>query len=402
MGHIVQITVSPKVLLFARKSAGFSIEGIVAKLKRTKIKEDVIHTWESIGGEIPLSVLKSLADYYKRPLTFFFLRQPPNEPIIPTDFRTLPNNERAIETQVKLPPKAMFCIRRAKFIQQKVHELEVNLGRNLKKRLPKTDLSKNPSDFGEIIRGKLKVDIQEQSKWKDPNTALKQWVAIIEKQGIIVQQDSIDTNKSFRGFSLVGDSKLMPLIFLSTKDSPNGRIFTLLHEFCHLMLSESGVKIFEDAVYFDKKIQSIESFCNEFAASFLVPEALLLQHNLVQGASKNSFSDNRLEQLAKYFAVSREVITLRLKKFGKVDQNFYDLKKKEWEKFEKKKGFGIKHWDLSYLNSNGAVFVSIVYESYHKNIIDTSQLLSNLNFKSKYIGKVEDRLNQHFLSYVNE
>lgn len=401
MTNTVKIAVSPKVLLFARKSAGFSIEEIVSKLKRKSINAEVINTWESAGGEITLSVLRSLADYYKRPLTFFFLKQPPDEPIIPTDFRTLPNDEKTIAVQVKLPPKAMFFIRRAKFIQQKTHELEINLGWNLKKKLPQIDLSKKPCKFSEIIRKKLQIDINEQSKWKEPNIALKRWIVIIEKQGVIIQQDSININDGFRGFSLTGDNKLMPLIFLSTKDSPNGRIFTLLHEFCHLMLSESGVKIDEDKVYFDKNIQSIESFCNEFAASVLVPDTFLLQHELVQGVQKNSFSDSSLEQLAKYFAVSREVIVLRLKKLNKVDQNFYNLKKNQWSKLENKKNTGRKYWDISYLNSNGAVFVSMVYESYHKNLIDASQLLSNLNFKSKYIEKVENRLNQHSLNFIN-
>lgn len=401
MNKIVKISVSPKVLFFARKSAGFSVEEIVIKLNRAKIDVNVINFWESSGGEIPLSILRNLASIYKRPLTFFFLRMPPGDPIIPTDFRTLPNDEKNIESQVRLIPKAMFFIRRAKFIQQKTYELEVSLGLNLKKRLPKVGISENPSRFAEMIRKKIGIKISEQSKWKEPRIALKKWIAVIESFGIIIQQDSIEIQESFRGFSLSGNNKLMPLIFLSTKDSPNGRIFTLLHEFCHLMLIESGVIINGSDVYFDRNIRSVESFCNRFAASFLVPADLLLQHELVHGVNKNSFSDKELELLAKYFGVSSEVIVLRLKKINKVDQGFYDLKKKQWMGEERREKDGRRIWDQSYFNSNGAIYVSLVYESYHKNIIDTSQLLSNLNFKSKYIEKVENRLNQHFLSRSN-
>lgn len=395
MPQTVNINVAPNVLLFARKSAGFSVDEVVAKLKRKTIDQAIMMQWEEVGGEIPLTVLRNIAEAYKRPLTFFFLKEPPKKPIIPADFRTLPKDDRALRKMIHLSPKAMLLIRRAKRAQEVAYQISLSLGKNLRKKLPVVSLKDDPSVLAKKIRQRLGVSIEQQSQWRDPSTALKAWINLIEQQGIIVQQDSIDTSESFRGFSLAGDSKLLPLIFLSTKDAPNGRIFTLLHEYCHVMLNESGVRINEDSAVFDRNIKTIEKFCNEFAASFLVPKNLLLAHERVAQAEKNVFSENDLGQLARYFAVSKEVITLRLKKIGKVDQAFYTSKKQEWSQLEKKPQFGRKAWELRYLDGNGFVVTSLVYESYHKQLINISDLLSTLNFKSSYLEKVENSFSKH-------
>lgn len=391
----VKINVVAKVLLFARKSAGFSVDEIVTKLKRKTIDQEVIMKWERTGGAIPLPVLRDIAKYYKRPLTFFFLRNPPQKPIIPADFRTLPNDGHALSQMVNLSPKAMLMIRRAKRAQELAYQISLSLGKNLKKKLPKISLKDDPAIFAQKIRQTLGVSIEKQSQWKEPRIALKAWINLLEKQGIIVQQDSLELEENFRGFSLAGNHKLLPLIFLSTKDAPNGKIFTLLHEYCHLMLNESGVNIKEDSVSFNKAISRIEKFCNEFAASFLVPKDLLLSHEIVAKTQKNSFSEDNLHQLAWYFAVSKEVITLRLKKVGKVDQAFYKKKKQEWSQIETKPPFGRKAWELRYLDSNSFVVTALVYESYHKNLMNLSDLLSTLNFKGSYLEKVEDSFAKH-------
>lgn len=394
----VNITVNPKVLLFARKTAGFSVEKIVKKLKRVSIDVKIIGIWEKKSSQISLSVLKDIAKHYKRPLTFFFLKIPPNEPIIPTDFRTLPSDKKSLIQKINLPPDAMTCLRRARRSQKIAYEISLKLKKKIKKELLQIKLTDDPILLAKKIREKLALKIEEQSKWKEPNEALKKWIGIIESQGIIVQQNSIKIREeTFRGFSLTGDSKLLPLIFLSTKDAPNGRIFTLLHEYCHLMLNESGIIISENSVVFNQKIKLIETFCNKFASSLLVPEEILTNHEIVKKTPNNAYSENKLIQLAKYFAVSKEVIVLRLKKLKKVDQKFYENKKIEWSKQNKKIGQPRKHWDTFYLNSNGGITTSLVYESYHKNLINFSELLSTLNFKSNHFEKVENRLNQRSL-----
>ena len=78
----------------------------------------------------------------------------------------------------------------------------------------------------------------------------------IENAGIIVMQSGIvGTNthrnlnvREFRGFLLYDD--IAPLIFINSKDSLNGKIFTLIHEYIHFLLQEDD--IFIDEYHYDK------------------------------------------------------------------------------------------------------------------------------------------------------
>ena len=65
----------------------------------------------------------------------------------------------------------------------------------------------------------------------------------------------------FRGFTLL--DSYAPIIFINGRDSSNGKLFTIIHEFCHVLLGEEGVS---DG--------NSEPYCNRFAAEFLVPESL--------------------------------------------------------------------------------------------------------------------------------
>ena len=47
------------------------------------------------------------------------------------------------------------------------------------------------------------------------------------------------TLEEMRGFTIA--ERRLPVIVLNAKDSPRGRIFTLMHELTHLMLGQDGV-----------------------------------------------------------------------------------------------------------------------------------------------------------------
>ena len=64
----------------------------------------------------------------------------------------------------------------------------------------------------------------------------------------------------FRGFTLI--DSYAPVIFINGADSNHGRLFTIIHEFCHILLGEEGVTD-----------SSSEPYCNSFAGEFLVPES---------------------------------------------------------------------------------------------------------------------------------
>jgi Zn-dependent peptidase ImmA (M78 family) len=70
----------------------------------------------------------------------------------------------------------------------------------------------------------------------------------------------------FRGFSLV--DPLAPLVFVNTRQTLNGQIFTLAHEFAHVWRGVGGVSL-ADMRW--RPQGEVERWCNDVASEFLVP-----------------------------------------------------------------------------------------------------------------------------------
>ncbi|KHO30058.1 Domain of uncharacterised function (DUF955) [Corynebacterium minutissimum] len=92
----------------------------------------------------------------------------------------------------------------------------------------------------------------------------------IERTGILVMRSSIVGNNThqkldaaeFRGFTLIRNS--YGLIFINGADSGVGKLFSLAHEFGHILLGEQGVS----GGHFNQR--AVERWCNQFAAKLLV------------------------------------------------------------------------------------------------------------------------------------
>ena len=55
---------------------------------------------------------------------------------------------------------------------------------------------------------------------------------------LVFQLQGISTDE-MRGVSIA--ENILPVVAVNVKDKPNGRTFTLLHEFTHLLLRQSGI-----------------------------------------------------------------------------------------------------------------------------------------------------------------
>lgn len=161
---------------------------------------------------------------------------------------------------------------------------------------------------------KLDISYDEQTYWKTPYEALKRWIQAIEYFGVLVCQSGSVPNNEMRGFSIVEHP--FPVVMLNAKDSPRGRIFTLMHELTHVVLRNGGVCNLEESVLpgpnHQTNNQKIEVFCNYVAGAILVPQNHLMRESLVQSTKNDDFAIGDLEDLAKNYQVSQEVILRRL------------------------------------------------------------------------------------------
>ena len=64
---------------------------------------------------------------------------------------------------------------------------------------------------------------------------------------------------------------------VNPKDSPYGRIFTMIHELVHIAIGESVIQNTDFEATPPSNLDPIEVFCNQVAAEVLVPEDELLE-----------------------------------------------------------------------------------------------------------------------------
>jgi Zn-dependent peptidase ImmA (M78 family)/DNA-binding XRE family transcriptional regulator len=379
----LEVFIEPKVLLWARESIGLGIKEIAKKLQ---VSENTIEKWESGQKKPKLTQVERLAKIYKRPLAVFFLSKPPQEPPPPKDFRSLPQEKKAV-----FSPKTRLAIRRARRLQSLAAELAKSLNRQITPLIGKVALSDNPEIVANRIREQLGVGIQMQFSWEDENKALDGWKRAIEKSGILIFQINMPIEET-RGFSL--NEGRLPVIVLNLSDSINGRIFSLFHEYAHLLLNDSGICDMEDVDNLSDEGKLTERFCNHFAGAILVPKDALLTHEIMR--SKNyphEFPDEILKELAKGFKVSQEVILRRLLTFGLSTGDFYERKRREWEakakEATKKEKWGRQNPPKKCVQENGVPFVSLVLETHREEKITYRDVADYLTIPLKHLPKVE-------------
>ena len=385
-----EINVNPEVVIWARESIGRNVQEVANRLG---VSTELVRRWETGNKKPTLVQVKTLATYYKRPLAVFFLPEPPDEPPLPKDFRTLPGEEK-----LPLSPQTRLAFRKARRLQSLAYEMEDFSQYNYLKCLENARTSDNPERLANKIREKLGISIDKQSGWANEKEAFAEWRRVIENQSIFVIQMPMPLEEA-RAFSLSDEE--VPIIILNTKDtSYRARSFSLLHELGHLLLKIGGVCIPEKGANWELNrnrdsgvIKEIEIFCNSFAGAVLVPKKPLLELELIKDVNIPIIWDERtLGGIANTFWVSKEVILRRLLIFKKTTNDFYELKHKEWSernRARQKGGGGRRKHPIECIHKNGIPFASLVVNSYKRDKITYSDVADYLDIKVKHIPKVE-------------
>jgi len=130
---------------------------------------------------------------------------------------------------------------------------------------------------------------------------------------LVFQASDVETLE-MRGFAL--PDQVAPAIMVNGKDARSARLFTLLHEFAHILLGKEGISNLNLPVSEQSNEDRIELLCNAVAAEVLAPATVLMQV-LNEG---NFEEDARVEikRLAGAFRVSRHVIARKLFGMGKL------------------------------------------------------------------------------------
>src|SRR4029077_13771241 len=205
-----------------------------------------------------------------------YLNEPPREfTIANTDFRRLPDAEAPAPSPGLLLEFRIAIMRRELMI-----DLSEDDDAGKFEHLNSIALSYEPEATAQKVRDILGIDWPTQQKWREQYEALSGWRLAIEKLNVLVFHTSHNgitfSPSEARGFSM--SEAIFPVIVANGRDTPRARIFTLLHEFVHLLLNNGGLCDFRECSGVNTTEQRVEVFCNHVAGAVLVPASLLVGH----------------------------------------------------------------------------------------------------------------------------
>lgn len=313
----------------------WAIEESQKEFEEIKNKFKKIETWISGEDHPTFRQVESLAKFLGVPLGYMFLEEPPRTNLIESEFRTIGNKIPEISKDLQ---DTLYIIARKKDWLSE-YRREKGWG----KLLPDDfrDLSKD-----NILPAKKYLELDEfwYKEHKDKDSAFKFLRKKLESKGIIVMQSGVvgsDNRRrlnvnEFRGFLLYDD--IAPFIFVNSRDSKAGKIFTLIHEYIHFLFQEDDIFTDED---------SDETHINMITAEFLIPAS----H--VQELWDNSKPElEQIEELSRLFHVSRLAVAIKLKELGKISQNVVNTVKRQTEILLRDRGTGESDGRGNYYRTN--------------------------------------------------
>jgi Zn-dependent peptidase ImmA (M78 family)/transcriptional regulator with XRE-family HTH domain len=385
MGKRIEALIEPSLLAWARQSAGYEIGDVAKKVKKNP---GVVEDWEAGRARPSVANVRTLAEMFHRPLAVFYLSEPPKEANPPKDFRRMP------DTDTHDSPEMLFEFRLAQERAAIASNLAKELDEKIAVRRISVSIDDDPEELGPKIRKLLAVTMDQQRKWEEGYVALNAWRNAVESLGVLVFQTGAVELDEMRGFSISSDK--VPVIVLNSKDHPNGRIFTLLHELGHVFLNGSGVCNPLEAVNLSREDQKEESFCNGLAAAVLIPSDELLKSLGVADHKNPQWSVTELNDLANIFSVSPEATLRRLLTLGKTTEQFYSKQRVEFLKryasLAKRKSSGGPSIQRRVVSRLGTPFVNLILRAYDREVITSRDLSQYFGTKVDYLPRIEREL----------
>jgi len=323
-------TLNPKILEWARSTAGLSLEEAAHAIGLADARgvpgPSRLELLEAGEEDPSRPLLLKMARAYRRPLLVFYLEEPPKKGDRGKDFRTLPGREEPL-----YDPLLDALIRdirgRQTILKSLLQDSEVG---NLTF-VGSATLETPVGVLSERIAKQLKFDLNVFREQKTIDDAFGYLRFTAESSGIFVllvgnlgsyhSNIAVDT---FRGFALADE--IAPLVVINDNDALSAWSFTALHEVAHLWLGATGVSGWVAG-------QPIEQYCSDVASEILLPPqeveqfARLGKPTLEELAAQVSrFADQR--------NISRALVAYRIFRTGLIpEKTWQELKDrfyKDW------------------------------------------------------------------------
>lgn len=388
MAKRVFASVKPELLVWARNAAGYSVETAALALK---ISPETLGGWEAGDGAPSIPQLRGLAGVYRRPLAVFYLQAVPRQFQVLTDFRMSAGAPRSYSPALtqeieQASNRRELMLELAEDLDEPVSPFEFRLT---------TD---DPEKAGQAIRDFLKVPVESIVRFGGDATGrlgLNTWRLAMERAGVLVFQSSRIASEEASGFALAYDKA--PVAVINRKDIPQRRLFSLMHEFAHVGLRESGVSDLEPRP--QTAGRDVELICNSIAAAALMPFDVLMATWKDASGSQGRVTDDVIAQVSRRFGVSRPALLLRLVNSRVLSWDFYfDAVARFRAEYEQQRATRPPMRDMKRnvpqesLSDLGRPFVGMVLDNYHQRNLTLADVAGYLGIRVKHVQTLERRL----------
>lgn len=383
------VRINPDVLRWAMAGSGWNAEELS---EETDLKRESIRRWEMHSAPIKVKDLRKISRAIKRPLSVLLLPKPPEEKDL-TDYRKVGGTDTG-----KLSRKTLAVIRNVRYIQSNAGELLKLRSEDAWPNITPRTLKDDPETVAEAERKYLGLDLGKRNKGENIDefvrAAYLSLKAKIESFNIFVMQATMDINEA-RGFALADGYPRM--ILVNSRDKPRPQLFTLLHEYAHLLLKTDGICLTNSDDFKGRpgrKDVSVERWCNNFAGAIIMPKKAILREldNRADHAP-----DKVVASLATKFCTSKTATVVRiLNLLGKdpLREGYYEYYKAISSKpitgTGGGGGEGGRDMAKECVTRNGMRYVKMVSDSREKGLITTTDMIKYLDLKTKHFEKLDE------------
>jgi len=386
MPAVLPMPINPSVLTWARQESGYPVARVADRLH---VKHERVAEWEQGARPPTLRQVEELARFFHRPLSIFFQPSPPSVPVLAAEYRRLPGVTPGQES-----PELRLAIRRMSGRRESMRQLLEELGEEVPAFSLSAHLSETPVAVAARLRAALRVELAAQLAWPSEWPAWAAWRAAVEALGVLVFQFPKVTLDEARGLSLLRFP--LPVAGVNSKESPEPRSFTLIHEVVHLMLAAG-----RDEVPAARESRTgdawaaVERFAEETASHTLVPEAALAKAIHTGGFPRNGWDTGDVRGLAKRFRISPLAMATRLRASGYFDWAFYRAWKQGWDAHVASlppKGGGFAHPIAQTISRAGRPYTQVVLEALAANRITPVNAARYLDLKFEHFDRLKEAL----------
>ncbi|TWB04672.1 XRE family transcriptional regulator [Bradyrhizobium stylosanthis] len=297
--------VRPDLIIWAREHRGLQLQEAADLLGITAAE---LQQLEQGGKPLQLTMFRKLSSALRIPQATLLRRTRPNVQPLPRDFRSIAGRGALVGLQTR------FAIDYARTIAANVMELvESGIGPTTPV-LPHLTRGEDAAEAGERERERLGIPVINQMAWPTKD-AFNNWRALIERTGCFVLLQKFDV-KECKGFALYDDQNTPIIMISKAEEFDPAKTFTLIHEYCHLLLREPGISD-------QNREDPVEAFCNKFAAAFLIPRAALRAVLPYWPTAPIEWSRHDLREWARQLKVSQQALALRLEEVGIAPRGYY-------------------------------------------------------------------------------